>query len=145
MLWFSLEVQEYRKIFSQCNKSVEFSEEVSSQSFEIFSSPEKSFENCPMESTILKSFINEASEGAEEVSDLNKITENINSTVSHWESLVTNFPRHILRNYSGEIVVMKILSSSTGLKERKNLLHSLENKGNYLTLMKSSNQSEKEL
>ncbi|KAK9886931.1 hypothetical protein WA026_019190 [Henosepilachna vigintioctopunctata] len=99
------------------------SSEVSSQSSEIFRSPEKSFENSPMEHTILKSAINEGNEVAEEDSDLNKITKNIDSTVSskksvfcyYCESIVTNFPRHILRNHSTEVEVMRILSLPTGI------------------------------
>ncbi|KAK9877351.1 hypothetical protein WA026_017748, partial [Henosepilachna vigintioctopunctata] len=51
------------------------SSEVSSQSSEILSPLEKSFENRTMEPTILKSFTNEGSEGAEEVSDLNQLFE----------------------------------------------------------------------
>ncbi|KAK9883340.1 hypothetical protein WA026_001515 [Henosepilachna vigintioctopunctata] len=116
------------------------SSEVSSPSSEIFRSPEKSFENSPMEHTILKSAINEGNEVAEEDSDLNKITKNIYSTVSskksvfcyYCESIVTNFPRHILRNHSTEVEVMRILSLPTGSKERKNLLLFLRKKGNYL-------------
>nr|CAI5864963.1 unnamed protein product [Callosobruchus analis] len=48
------------------------------------------------------------------------------------ESHVTNFPRLLSRNRGSEIDVQRMLSLRPLSKERKDLLYSLQKKGNYL-------------
>ncbi|XP_072377251.1 uncharacterized protein [Diabrotica undecimpunctata] len=48
------------------------------------------------------------------------------------ESVVLNFPRHILRNHQSELEVQKILVYPPRSKTRKQLLFALRKKGNYL-------------
>ncbi|XP_072383845.1 uncharacterized protein [Diabrotica undecimpunctata] len=48
------------------------------------------------------------------------------------ESVVLNFPRHILRNHQSKLEVKKILVYPPRSKTRKQLLFALRKKGNYL-------------
>lgn len=48
------------------------------------------------------------------------------------ENYVSNFARHVIRNHSTEIEVLKIVSKSRKSKERRDLIALLRKKGNYL-------------